>query len=228
MTAIFLWVILPYIVGTIMVLGSFYRFAYRQMSWAAPSTEIYEKRWLRVGSMCFHYGIIFAFIGHLMGIVIPREFYLSIGVSDELYHTFAIAGGAFAGFLVVIGLVILLIRKMVFTKVGKHATFADVFSVVMVLIVAALGTYMTAIYDVFTREYEYRTTIGPWFRSLFIFQPDYHLMELIPTVFKVHIVASFLLFASIPFTRLVHMFSLPIRYPWRAPEQYRSRSNYKR
>jgi nitrate reductase gamma subunit len=228
LTAIFLWVILPYIVGAILLLGCLYRFAFRQLTWAAPSTEIYEKKWLRVGSISFHYGIIFAFIGHVMGVLIPREFYLSLGVSDELYHTFAIVGGAFAGLLVCFGLVVLLIRKMKFTKVRKHQTFADVFSVVMVLIVAALGTYMTLIYDIFTMEYEYRTTIGPWFRSLFTFQPLYHLMIGVPTIFKVHIISSFLLFASIPFTRLVHIFSLPIRYPWRAPQQYRSRSNFKR
>ena len=164
----------------------------------------------------------------LMGIDIPRGFYLALGISDELYHTGAIAGGGIAGLMVVVGLVVLLIRKITLKKVRVHATFADFFSVIMVLIVAALGTYLTVIYDIFTLEYEYRTTIGPWFRSLFVFQPQYQLMEGIPTVFKVHIVASFLLFASIPFTRLVHMFSFPIRYPWRAPQQYRSRSNFKK
>jgi len=228
LSSIFWWVILPYIVGTILVLGTLYRFAYRQMSWAAPSTEIHEKKWLRIGSVCFHYGILFAFIGHVMGILIPRGFYLALGISDEVYHAFAIIGGAFAGLLVVIGLVILLIRKIIHTRVRLHSTFADFFTVILVLVVAALGTYITAIYDVFTREYEYRTTIGPWFRSLFTFQPKYHLMESVPTIFKVHVIASFLLFASIPFTRLIHMFSFPIRYPFRAPQQYRSRSHFKR
>lgn len=228
MASIFWWVILPYIVGTILVLGSLYRFAYRQLTWAAPSTEIHEKKWLRIGSICFHYGIIFAFIGHVMGILIPREFYLSLGVSDELYHRFAIIGGAFAGLLVVVGLVILLIRKVMFTRVRLHSTFADFFTVILVLIVAGLGTYLTMIYDVFTLEYEYRTTIGPWFRSLFTFQPKYQLMESVPTIFKVHVISSYLLFASIPFTRLVHMFSIPVRYPWRPPQQFRSRSHFKR
>jgi hypothetical protein len=36
-------------------------------------------------------------------------------------------------------------------------------------------------------------------------------------------VVSFLLFASIPFTRLVHMFSFPVRYPTRGPQQYHAR-----
>ncbi|WP_407639166.1 respiratory nitrate reductase subunit gamma [Alteribacillus iranensis] len=76
--------------------------------------------------------------------------------------------------------------------------------------------------------YEYRTTIGPWFRSLFIFQPQYQLMNGVPFIFQVHVVTAFLLFAAIPFTKLVHMFSVPVRYPTRAPQQYRSRAAYKK
>src|SRR5690625_1320166 len=72
MLEIFLWVIFPYITLTIMIVGLFYRFAFRQLTWAAPSTEFFEKKWLRIGSPLFHYGIILAFIGHVMGMVIPQ------------------------------------------------------------------------------------------------------------------------------------------------------------
>ena len=85
---------------------------------------------------------------------------------------------------------------------------------------------MTLIYSYTVVAYEYRLTIGPWFRSLFTFQPLSELMLGIPTVFKIHVVLSFFLFASIPFTQLVHMFSFPVRYPTRAPQQYRSRNGY--
>ncbi len=228
MTGIFWWVVFPYITATVMIVGLLYRFAFRQVSWTAPSTEIFEKRWLKVGSTVFHYGIIFAFIGHIMGVLIPRSVYHSLGVSDETYHVFAIAGGGLAGLMVVGGLVLLLIRKIVNRRVRIHAGFGDYFAVSLVLIVAAMGTYMTLVYNTTVVAYEYRTTIGPWFRSLFTLHPQYHLMESVPFLFQLHIVLAFLLFASIPFTHLVHMFSLPARYPARAPQQYRSRSNYKK
>jgi len=64
MASIFLWVIFPYVMGTIMIFGLLYRYAFRQISWAAPSTEIFEKKWLSIGSPLFHWGIVFAFIGH--------------------------------------------------------------------------------------------------------------------------------------------------------------------
>ncbi|MBP1933570.1 respiratory nitrate reductase subunit gamma [Ammoniphilus resinae] len=227
MAEIFWWVIFPYIAFAILILGSFYRYAFRGISWYAPSTEIFEKRWLRIGSTFFHWGIIFAFIGHVMGILIPRSFYLSIGVSDHLYHFFAILGGAIPGLMVVFGLLVMLVRKLSIPSVQVHTTFAEYYTIILLLLVAGIGTYMTIIFNTTVVAYEYRATIGPWFRSLFVFQPQYQLMSDVPFIFRLHVVLSFLLFASIPFTQLIHMFSFPGRYPFRAPQQYRARDGYK-
>lgn len=163
-----------------------------------------------------------------MGMVIPIEFYRAIGISDHMYHIGAIYGGGFVGLMVVVGLIILLIRKMTIDPVRIHATFADYFTVLALLFVAGTGTYMTIIYNTTVVSYEYRVTIGPWFRSLFILQPQYELMTDVPFIFKLHVISAFALFASIPFTRLIHIFSFPIRYPSRPPQQYRSRSKYQR
>ncbi|OPA73333.1 respiratory nitrate reductase subunit gamma [Paenibacillus selenitireducens] len=228
MAEIFWWVVFPYIALTVMIVGLLYRFAYRQTSWAAPSTEMFEKKWLRVGSTLFHWGIIFALVGHIMGVLIPRGVYEALGVTDELYHVFAIAGGGVAGIMVVLGLIVLLIRRWTNRRLRVHSRFSSYFTVIWLLIVAVMGVYMTLIYNVTVGAYEYRTTIGPWFRSLFTFQPAYELMREVPVLFRVHIIFAFVLFASIPFTVLVHMFSFPIRYPTRAPQQYRSRWNYRR
>ena len=227
MTEIFWWVIFPYITLAIMIVGCIYRFTFRQMSWTAPSTEFFEKKWLRIGSPLFHYGILIAFIGHVMGMVIPLEFYHAIGVSDHLYHLGAIYGGGAAGIAVIAGAIILLIRKATIDRVRVHATFADFFTVVALIIVAWIGTYMSIIYNLTVHPYEYRATIGPWFRSLFTFQPQYQLMSGVPLIFKIHVIASFGLFASIPFTHLIHIYSAPVHYLVRAPQQYRSRVGYR-
>ncbi|WP_405102940.1 respiratory nitrate reductase subunit gamma [Oceanobacillus sp. FSL H7-0719] len=227
MTGIFWWVIFPYITGLIMIIGLLYRYAFRQLTWAAPSTEFFEKKWLRIGSPLFHWGIILAFIGHVMGMVIPMSFYQAIGVTDHMYHLGAIYGGGLAGLMVVAGLIILLIRKMIIDPVRIHATFADFFTVIALIVVSGIGTYMTIVYNTTVGAYEYRDTIGVWFRSLFVFQPQYELMENVPVIFKLHVIAAFGLIASIPFTRLIHFYSIPVKYPTRAPQQYRSRTGYR-
>ena len=53
MASIFWWVVFPYIAGTVMIAGLLYSFVYRQKKWAAPSTEFFEKKWLRIGSPLF-------------------------------------------------------------------------------------------------------------------------------------------------------------------------------
>ncbi|MCQ6280578.1 respiratory nitrate reductase subunit gamma [Bacillus sp. EB600] len=226
MEVVFWWTIFPYICGTILLIASFYRFVFRGKSWTAPSTEIFEKKWLRIGSVVFHYGIIFAFIGHVMGVLIPIEVYNALGVEDHVYHFFAIAGGGVAGLMVVVGLVVMLIRKFLFPRVRAHTTGGGYFTIIWLLLVAALGTFMSLVYNTTVGAYEYRLSIGPWFRSLFTFHPQAGLMLGVPTLFKVHVILSFILFAAIPFTKLVHMFSFPLRYPARAPQQYRSRNGY--
>ncbi|MEN1969425.1 respiratory nitrate reductase subunit gamma [Lentibacillus sp. N15] len=227
MSDIFWWVVYPYICLIIMIFGILYRFAFRQLTWAAPSTEFFEKKWLKWGSPLFHYGILFAFIGHIMGIVVPLRFYNWIGVSSHLYHMGAVYGGSIAGIMVVIGLIILLIRKIVIDPVRMHATFADFYSVIALTIISGIGVYMTLFMNITPEEFDYRSAIGPWFRSLFTLNPNYQLMTGIPVLFKVHTLLAFGLFGSIPFTRLIHFYSLPIKYANRAPQQYRSRARYR-
>ena len=71
--------------------------------------------------------------------------------------------------------------------------------------------------------YDYRATIAPWARSLFTLQPKTGLMAQAPVVFQIHAVVGLLLFALVPFTRLVHMFSAPVQYLFRPYIVYRSR-----
>jgi nitrate reductase gamma subunit len=161
-----------------------------------------------------------------MGVMIPIEVYNAMGIDEHTYHLFAIAGGGVAGLMVVFGLIFMFIRKLSVERVRAHTTFADYFTIVLLFLVAGMGTYLTIIYDLTVVAYEYRVTIGPWFRSLFTFHPKSELMLGIPALFKVHVILAFILFAAIPFTKLVHMFSFPLRYPSRAPQQYRSRNGY--
>jgi nitrate reductase gamma subunit len=71
--------------------------------------------------------------------------------------------------------------------------------------------------------YNYRESVSPWFRGLFTLSPDVDLITSAPVVYQVHAVAAFLLFALWPFSRLVHVWSIPIAYLGRSHILYRSR-----
>ncbi len=73
-------------------------------------------------------------------------------------------------------------------------------------------------------EHLYRETVSPWFRGIFTFRPHGELMADAPFVFQAHAFTALLLFAIWPFTRLVHVWSVPLGYLGRAPILYRSRA----
>src|SRR4051794_38487954 len=93
----FLWVVLPYIVLTIFIGGHIYRYQYDQFGWTSKSSELLEKKYLRLGSNLFHFGIIFVFGGHVMGLLVPIEVYEALVVTEHQYHNIALIGGIPAG-----------------------------------------------------------------------------------------------------------------------------------
>lgn len=72
--------------------------------------------------------------------------------------------------------------------------------------------------------YDYRATVGPWFRSIFALRPDVQLMATAPVDYQVHTLVGMALFAIWPFTRLIHAFTVPIHYLFRPYIVYRRRT----
>ena len=222
----FLWAVFPYIVLTIFVGGHIYRYQHDQFGWTSKSSELLEKKQLRIGSNLFHFGSIFVFFGHVMGLIIPVEFYEALGITEEQYHWIALAGGIPAGLAATIGLFILCYRRVTVRRVFATSTKGDWAALFFLAIVILSGMSATFL-NIDSNGFDYRTTIGPWLRGVLTFRPDPSLMEAVPLWFKIHILAGFGIFAAWPFTRLVHVFSAPIRYLTRSYVVYRKRQPVK-
>src|SRR5699024_3507897 len=82
----FLWVIIPYMALAVFVLGHIWRFRRDRFGWTSRSSQIYESKLLRIGSPLFHYGIIFVFLGHVIGLGIPKSWTSAVGITDHMYH----------------------------------------------------------------------------------------------------------------------------------------------
>lgn len=220
---LFLWGALPYMVLIFCVTATIWRYVTNPFSWTSKSSEMLEKRMLKWGSLLFHIGIFAVICGHIAGLIIPVEFYRGIGLSDEGYHLIAIAGGLPAGIITFAGGVILLVRRYVATKVRATSSAGDWMALIMLLVVIITGILATSANAMNHTGFDYRTTINPWLRGLMVFQPDPTLMQTVPMNFKVHILLSFVLYCVFPFTRLVHMLSMPFGYLKRSYVLYRRR-----
>ena len=228
-TQTFLWVVLPYVTTVAFAIGMFWRYRYDQYGWTTRSSQMYESRLLRIGSPLFHFGILMALGGHILGLVVPEGWTSAVGVSEHLYHLAAVTFGVIAAVMVVVGLAILIYRRRTVGRVFTVTTRMDKLMYVMLGAVVLLGVYNTVAINLlnvtgeYPGGYNYRETVAIWFRSLFVFSPDTSGMVLAPPSFQIHAVLAMLLFALIPFTRLVHIFSAPVGYLTRPYLVYRSR-----
>jgi nitrate reductase gamma subunit len=218
----FLWVVVPYLSLTIFVLGHIYRYNTDQFGWSAKSSEFLHKdNLLKWGSILFHYGIVLVFFGHVAGILIPKGFYDVIGITEEMYHFGSVWGGGAAGVATVIGGFLLTARRITNKRVSRNSRRIDLITLLWLGVVVVVGFTNTAGYTASGGEFDYRETIGPWFRGVLTFRPFPELMAFAPIGFKLHVFTAFLLFALWPFTRLVHVWSLPLEYLTRKYVVYR-------
>ncbi len=222
---IFLWIIFPYLALASLFIGIVWRWRLDKFGWVTRSSETYERKWLRLTSPLFHYGILLVVMGHIMGLVIPETWTQAVGISEGAYHFMAVSVGSFAGLMTIVGLIGLLIRRLKYKSIRLATTPGDIVMYIMLIAAIALGAMATVSTQIFggAHGYNYRETISPWFRSLFYFHPEAQLMVSVPWEFKVHIIAGLLVFAILPYTRLVHAVAPPVLYPVRPYMVYRSR-----
>lgn len=217
----FLWVIFPYICIAVFIVGHIFRYRTDQFSWTAKSSEFIEKKQLMIGSLLFHIGIIPVIGGHVAGLGIPKSWLEAVGVTDHLYHIGAIYVGGFFGFVTLAGMIILTSRRFTKSTVRKLSSTSDLIVNVILLFIVFMGMYATLVTNAVQPDFDYRSSISVWFRNLFILQPDASFMLNVPMSFKIHVITGFLIFALWPFTRLVHVWSVPLNYVGRSYILYR-------
>lgn len=224
----FLWVIFPYMCMVVFVVGHIFRYQYDQFGWTAKSSEFIEKRQLMIGSFLFHIGIIPVFLGHVSGLIIPKTWTRAVGVSDHVYHMGAVWVGGFFGIVTLVGMFMLTWRRISIKTVRKLSSTSDLVVNVLLLFIVFIGVYSSLVTNNVVAGFDYRDNISVWFRTLFSFQPNGNLMNGVPVSFKLHILTGFAIFALWPFTRLVHVWSVPLNYVGRSYILYRRNISAKR
>lgn len=221
---IMLWGVLPYLVALVLIAGTIWRYKYDQFGWTTRSSQLYESRLLRIGSPLFHFGLLVVIIGHVMGLLIPKS-WTDLVMSQETYHALALGAGAVAGVATLAGIAILIYRRRTTGPVFLATTRNDKFMYVVLVAALVLGLLATFTGDHTPsgEHHNYRETVSIWFRSLLVFQPDVAAMAASTWQFKSHILIAFGLFVLMPFSRLVHAFTMPLHYLFRPYIVYRSR-----
>jgi len=219
----FLWVALPYLCIATFVVGHVWRYRRDQYGWTARSTQLLERKLLRLGSLLFHFGILAAIGGHVLGILVPGSWTEAVGISDDNYHRIAVAAGILSGAAIVAGFAILVYRRARIGRVRATTTRSDLV-LYPVLAATILFGMLATVWGTAVDRYAYRDTVSVWFRGIFTFHPHEALMANAAFIFQAHALTAWLLLAIWPFTRLVHAWSVPVAYLGRPPILYRARA----
>ncbi|MCB0713741.1 MAG: respiratory nitrate reductase subunit gamma [Ignavibacteriae bacterium] len=207
----FLFIGLPYIAIIIFIVGTVYRYRATKFNYSSLSSQFLEGKKLFWGSVPFHWGIIALFFGHLIAFLIPRGV---LAWNSHPLRLLVIEVGAFIfGLTVLFGLSMLIYRRLTNQRLSRVTSPMDWTVEGLLLLQVILGLWVA--YEFRWGSSWFAATLTPYLRSLFILQPEITAVSAMPLVVKLHIAFAFVIFAMIPFSRLVHVLVYPLHYLWR-------------
>lgn len=216
----FFYGVLPYIALTILIGGTIVRYTVSERNWTTKSSEFLDKKSLKWANPIFHLGLLMAFGGHFIGILVPKFVTEAAGTDEATYHMISLAGGIPAAVLFLGGFLWLMKRRFFGSaRMQVNTSSTDKLLYLLLLLTIVSGTAGTLMN--ISAGFDYRESISPWFRSVLMLSPDVSLMKDVPAVFQFHMFMWMMVAIVFPFSRLVHCLSLPFEYLMRSNIVYR-------
>lgn len=219
--------VFPYIALSVLFIGTLVRYEREQYSWKASSSQLLEKKQLRRGSNPFHIGILGIFLGHFVGLLTPNAVWHALGITPQMKQMVAIVAGGLFGFLCLYGLVILIHRRLTYPAVRASSSMMDITILWLLLAQLVLGLATITVSVGHLDGIEMLKLMG-WAQHIVSFDPQMAvgLISDAHWIFKLHVTLGLIIFAVFPFSRLVHMLSVPVKYFFRNYQVVRTRSSH--
>ena len=205
----FVWY--PYVCISSFVFGSLIRFDREQYTWKASSSQLLRRRQLFWGSNLFHFGILFLFLGHAVGLLTPTAIY-TLFITVEQKQMIAVTAGGIAGVICFIGLTLLLHRRLFDERIRQTSTYMDLSILVILWVQLSLGL-ITLPFSFAHSDGEVMLRLSHWAQGIITVQPvDAKTLQGLAWPYLVHLVLGMTIFLLFPFSRLVHIWSAPVWY----------------
>ena len=213
-----IFTVFPYLCLTVFVVGHGYRYVTDRYGWNARSSEFIEKKALFAGSVLFHWGIVLTFFGHAGGLLIPQHVFDRFGIDSQMHLAVAYWSGLAVGLAAFAGILLLLRRRLTHPRIQAVNRTNDTITIGALVVVIGAG-----LFNVLFGHFDVLYTVAPWIRGIVTFTPDPTLMKEVPLGYKIHVIAAWALLGYSPFSRLIHIWSLPLTYFFRSPILLRRR-----
>ncbi|MBN6715640.1 respiratory nitrate reductase subunit gamma [Pseudomonas capsici] len=202
----------PYVALAICLLGSWARFDLAQYSWKAGSSQMLDNRGMRVASNLFHVGVLFVLVGHFVGLLTPVSVYHHL-ISTEHKQLLAMVSGGFFGLLCLIGLLMLLKRRLTAPRIKATSSPSDIL-ILLVLLAQLLLGLLSIFVSTAHMDGSVMVMLADWAQYTVMLRPMDAVAAIAPVslIYKLHVFLGLTLFVLFPFTRLVHVISAPVWY----------------
>ncbi len=215
----------PYIAGVVFIIGSWLRFDREQYTWKADSSQLLSNGNMRVASNLFHVGVLAIFGGHFVGLLTPHSWFAAMGVSDMAHQYVAIYAGIIFGGMCFVGALMLTIRRLTNERVAAVSRTRDNLIIIWILVTVTIGlsTIPTSMGHASHGDASVMVALTQYVQSIVALNPTPALLDGVDSVYKTHMFFGMTLFLLFPFTRLVHVWSVPVGYLGRAYQIVRRR-----
>ncbi len=205
--------IYPYIALAVFVLGSIVRYDRDQYTWKTSSSQLLESKQLQKGSRLFHIGVIAILAGHFVGLLTPKAVWHVLGISAEFKQLIAMGVGGFFGVICLWGMIILIKRRLGNERVRATSSKMDI--AILLLLFAQLILGLISIFvSMGHLDGQEMLKLMSWAQNFVLFngaEASAAIIDVHP-IFKLHIFLGMSLFLLFPFSRLVHVWSVPVKY----------------
>lgn len=202
---------LPYVAIVLAVVVTWQRMRSKPFGVSSLSSQLLERKQLYFGSVPFHWGVLIILAGHLLALLLPQGLLLWNAVPLRLY--LLEVTGLLLALWALGGLLMLFYRRVSVRRLWAVTTAADM-AVLVLLGVSLLSGILTAVLYRYG-SFWFPSVFTPYLWSIFTLQPRPELVADLPFWIQLHVANFWLLLALFPFTRLVHIITVPLGYLWR-------------
>jgi nitrate reductase gamma subunit len=213
----------PYVAIGVFLLGSLLRFDREQYTWRSASSQLLRRRLLLVGSNCFHIGVLMILAGHFVGLLTPPEVFAALGLSASSHQLMAMGAGGVFGVICFVGLTLLIWRRLTDARIRATSSAMDIAILLLLYMQLILGLSSIFVSAQHLDGSEMEKLAG-WAQHLVTLRPDAaSLIAGVPLIYRLHVFLGLTIFLVFPFSRLVHIWSVPVGYVGRRYQIVRRR-----
>ena len=202
----------PYVAMSVFIIGSIARYDRDQYTWRTGSSQFLRAKELRLGSNLFHIGILLLFVGHFVGLLTPPAVYHGLGLSTSAKQILAVVAGGIFGGICAKGTYILIRRRLTDARIRKTSSRMDIFILLLIGVHLALGLFTLPI-SIYHSDGSSMLLLSEWAQRIVTFRSGAaDQISDIGIIFKLHLFLGMTIFLVFPFSRLVHVWSVPLGY----------------